>query len=52
MLFAHLKSTLSLRQLMLRVPCGAYDEFLLPAFAQNLGKLTKLFPMPDVPKPA
>ena len=52
MLFAHLKRILGLRRLRLRGPCGANDEFLLAATAQNLRKLTKLFPMPDAPKPA
>lgn len=52
MLFAHLKRILGLRRLRLRGPWGANDEFLLAATAQNLRKLTKLFPMPEVPKPA
>jgi len=52
MLFAHLKRILGLRRLRLRGPCGANDEFLLAATAQNLRKLTKLFPMPDKPKTA
>jgi hypothetical protein len=30
--------------LRLRGPCGARDEFLLAATAQNLRKLTKLIP--------
>jgi len=51
-LFAHLKRILGLRRLRLRGPCGANDEFLLAATAQNLRKLTKPFPMPDVPSPA
>lgn len=52
MLFAHLKRILGLRRLRLRGPCGANDEFLLAATAQNLRKLTKLFPMPQPQKPA
>ena len=42
MLFAHLKRILRLRRLRLRGPCGARDEFLLAATAQNLRKLAKL----------
>ena len=52
MLFAHLKRILGLGRLRLRGPCGANDEFLLAATAQNLRKLAKLFPMPKAPKPA
>jgi hypothetical protein len=44
MLFAHLKRILGLGRLRLRGPCGAKDEFLLAATAQNLRKLAKLFP--------
>jgi hypothetical protein len=44
MLFAHLKRILKLGQLRLRGPCGARDEFLLAATAQNLRKLAKLIP--------
>ena len=51
MLFAHLKRILRLYRLRLRGPCGAHDEFLLAATAQNLRKLAKLVPMP-MPKPA
>ena len=51
MLFAHLKRILKLDRLRLRGPCGARDEFLLAATAQNLRKLAKLIPMPN-PKPA
>ena len=36
MLFAHLKRILRLGRLRLRGPCGARDEFLLAATAQNL----------------
>ena len=45
MLFAHLKRILKLSRLRLRGPCGAKDEFLLAATAQNLRKLAKLIPM-------
>ena len=44
MLFAHLKRILKLNRLRLRGPCGARDEFLLAATAQNLRKLAKLIP--------
>ena len=44
MLFAHLKRILRLDRLRLRGPCGARDEFLLAATAQNLRKLAKLIP--------
>ena len=47
MLFAHLKRILGLSRLRLRGPCGAKDEFLLAATAQNLRKLAKLFPIPQ-----
>ncbi len=47
MLFAHLKRILRLGRLRLRGPCGANDEFLLAATAQNLRKLAKLIPMPQ-----
>jgi transposase len=46
MLFAHLKRILKLDRLRLRGPCGAKDEFLLAATAQNLRKLAKIIPMP------
>jgi len=42
MLFAHLKRILRMGRLRLRGPCGAQDEFLLAATAQNLRKLAKL----------
>jgi len=42
MLFAHLKRILRLGRLRLRGPCGARDEFLLAATAQNLRRLVKL----------
>jgi transposase len=45
MLFAHLKRILGLDRLRLRGPCGARDEFLLAATAQNLRKLAKLIPL-------
>jgi transposase len=47
MLFAHLKRILRLDRLRLRGPCGARDEFLLAATAQNLRKLAKLIPLPQ-----
>jgi hypothetical protein len=47
MLFAHLKRILKLDRLRLRGPCGAQDEFLLAATAQNLRKLAKLITMPQ-----
>jgi hypothetical protein len=48
MLFAHLKRILKLDRLRLRGPSGARDEFLLAATAQNLRKLAKLIPMPNI----
>jgi len=39
MLFAHLKRILRLGRLRLRGPCGAQDEFLLAAIAQNPASL-------------
>ena len=51
MLFAHLKRILRLDRLRLRGPCGAHDEFLLAATAQNLRKLAKLISTPQ-PLPA
>ena len=51
MLFAHLKRILKLDRLRLRGPCGARDEFLLAATAQNLRKLAKLVIAP-APIPA
>ena len=47
MLFAHLKRILRLGRLRLRGPCGAKDEFLLAATAQNLRRLAKLRPMSE-----
>jgi hypothetical protein len=44
MSFAHLKRIHGLGRLRLRVPCGAHDEFILAATAQNLKKLAKLAP--------
>jgi hypothetical protein len=44
MLFAHLKRILGLGRLRLRGPCGAKDEFLLAATAQNLRRLARLRP--------
>ena len=52
MLFAHLKRILKLDRLRLRGPCGAHDEFLLAATAQNLRKLAKLIPAPVSLAPA
>ena len=52
MLFAHLKRILGLGRLRLRGPCGANDEFLLAATAQNLRKLAKIFPAPQKPQTA
>jgi transposase len=52
MLFAHLKRILRLDRLRLRGPCGAQDEFLLAATAQNLRKMARLIPVPTVPVPA
>jgi hypothetical protein len=46
MCFAHLKRILKLGRLRLRGPCGARDEFVLAAIAQNLRKLAKLIPAP------
>ena len=40
-------STATLGRLRLRGPCGANDEFLLAATAQNLRKLAKIFPAPQ-----
>jgi transposase len=51
MLFAHLKRILRLDRLRLRGPCGARDEFLLAATAQNLRKLARLVLTPS-PIPA
>ena len=51
MLFAHLKRILKLDRLRLRGPSGARDEFLLAATAQNLRKMAKLIPVPNL-KPA
>jgi transposase len=48
MLFAHLKRILKLDRLRLRGPNGARDEFLLAATAQNLRKLAKLIPPPNL----
>ena len=47
MLFAHLKRILGLGRLRLRGPCGANNEFLLAATAQNLRKLAKIFHAPQ-----
>ena len=47
MLFAHLKRILRVGRLRLRGPCGAKDEFLLAATAQNLRRLARLRPASD-----
>ena len=52
MLFAHLKRILDPGRLRLRGPCGANDEFLLAATAQNLRNLAKIFPAPQKPRTA
>jgi len=52
MLFAHLKRIVKLDRLRLRGPCGARDEFLLAATAQNLRKLAKLIPPSPQAHPA
>jgi hypothetical protein len=52
MLFAHLKRMLSLSRPGLRGPCGANDEFLLAATAQNLRKMAKILPVPQQPRNA
>ena len=44
MLFAHLKRILRVGRLRLRGPCGAKDEFLRAATAQNLRRLARLRP--------
>lgn len=44
MSFPHLKRIHGLGRLRLRGPCGAHDEFILAATAQNLKKLAKLAP--------
>ena len=48
MLFAHLKRILRMARLRLRGACGARDEFLLAATAQNLRRLAKLRPPHNV----
>jgi Transposase DDE domain len=48
MLFAHLKRILKLDRLRLRGPNGAKDEFHLAAAAQNLRKLAKMKPIPEL----
>ena len=50
MLFAHLKRILRLGRLRLRGPCGAKDEFLLAATAQNLRRLARLRPINILPE--
>lgn len=51
-LFAHLERILKLNRLRLRGPCGAREEFLLAATAQNLRKLAELIPAPAPLAPA
>ncbi|QJB69287.1 transposase [Parasphingorhabdus halotolerans] len=48
MLFAHLKRILKLDRLRLRGPNGAKDEFHLAAAAQNIRKLAKMKPSPEL----
>lgn len=48
MLFAHLKRILKLDRLRLRGPNGACDKFHLAVATQNLRKLAKLIPMPEL----
>lgn len=54
MLITNLKRMLTMGRLRLRGPCGAQDEFLLAATAQNLRQLAKLaLPTgPQVPQAA
>ncbi|MBN8530225.1 MAG: transposase [Caulobacterales bacterium] len=52
MLFAHLKRILRLDRLRLRGPCGARDELLLAATAQNLRKMARLIPLQAAAAPA
>ncbi|MCV9938210.1 hypothetical protein OIU35_17795 [Boseaceae bacterium BT-24-1] len=52
MLFAYLKRILKLDRLRLRGPCGARNEFLLAATAQNLRKMAKLMPSEPQAQPA
>ena len=47
MLLAHLKRFLGLGRLRLPGPCGANDELLLAATAQNLRILAEIFPAPQ-----
>jgi hypothetical protein len=42
------KKANGLNRLRLRGPCGARDEFLLAAIAQNLRKLAKLVNLPPL----
>jgi IS5 family transposase len=46
MRFAHLKRILRLGRLRLRGPCGAQDEFVLAAIAQNLRRIAALMIRP------
>lgn len=49
---SHLKRILRPDRLRLRGPCGARDEFLLAATAQNLRKMTGLISLQTAPAPA
>ena len=47
MSFAHLKRIHGLGRLRLRGPCGAHDEFILAATAQNTQKTGKISAKPN-----
>lgn len=47
MLFAYLKRILRLARLGIGGPCGANDEFLIAATAQNHRKLANIIPAPQ-----
>ena len=51
-LFAQLKRILRMDRLRLRGPCGARDELILAATAQNLRKMARLIPLQVTPAPA
>ena len=51
-LFAQLKRILRMDRLRLRGPCGARDELILAATAQNLRKMARLIPLQVAPAPA
>ena len=46
--FGHLKRILKLDRIRLRGPTGAHEEFLLAAIAQNLRRLAKMVPLPNL----